>query len=198
MEPFALLPELVPDGAILWASSSMPVRDLDAWLHSTGRAIRPLANRGANGIDGVVSSALGAAAAGQGTVALVVGDLAFLHDLNALVAASRLALSATIVLENNDGGGIFSFHPQASADAPGAGLPAHYEELFGTPHGTDLAAVARAFGLEVVQPESAAAFAAAVHHDGIRVIHQRTDRTANRHLHAALNAAISAAAPAVA
>ncbi len=126
--------------------SSMPVRDLDAWLPGSARAIRPLANRGANGIDGVVSSALGAAAADVGHVALVVGDLSFLHDLNALAAARLHGLSATIVLVNNDGGGIFSFLPQARADAPGAGLPAHYEELFGTPHGIDLGPIVEALG----------------------------------------------------
>ena len=99
--------------ALLWAGNSMPVRDMDGWLPGTARAIRPLSNRGANGIDGVVSTALGAAAAEVGPVALVVGDVSFLHDLNALVAARLHGLSATIVLVDNDGGGIFSFLPQA-------------------------------------------------------------------------------------
>ena len=133
--PFVALADVLPDGALLWAGNSMPVRDLDDWFPSTGRAIRPLSNRGANGIDGVVSTALGAAAAGVGPVALVVGDVSFLHDLNALVAARLHGLSATIVLVDNDGGGIFSFLPQATTDAPEVGLPDHYEELFGTPHG---------------------------------------------------------------
>jgi 2-succinyl-6-hydroxy-2,4-cyclohexadiene-1-carboxylate synthase len=115
----------------------MPVRDLDDWLSGSERAIRPLSNRGANGIDGVVSTALGAAAAGVGPVVLVVGDVSFLHDLNALVSARLHDLSATIVLVDNDGGGIFSFLPQATTDAPEVGLPEHYEELFGTPHGID-------------------------------------------------------------
>ena len=86
---------------------------------------RVRSNRGANGIDGVVSTALGSAAVADGPVALVVGDIAFLHDLNALVAARLHGLSATIVLVNNDGGGIFSFLPQAQpgAAAPGSGLP---------------------------------------------------------------------------
>ena len=91
----------------------MPVRDMDAWLPSTDRAITVRSNRGANGIDGVVSTALGSAAVAAGPVALVVGDVSFLHDLNALVAARLHGLSATIVLVNNDGGGIFSFLPQA-------------------------------------------------------------------------------------
>ena len=115
---------------------------------ASGRAIRPLSNRGANGIDGVVSTALGAAAAGVGPVVLVVGDVSFLHDLNALVAARLHGLSATIVLVDNDGGGIFSFLSQASTDDPGVGLPDHYEELFGTPHGIDVGPIVTALGGE--------------------------------------------------
>lgn len=196
MEPFSILPELLPDGAILWASSSMPVRDMDAWLPSIGRAIRPLANRGANGIDGVVSSALGAAAAGEGRVALVVGDLAFLHDLNALVAASRLALSATIILVNNDGGGIFSFLPQAGADAPGAGLPAHYEELFGTPHGVEPGPLVAALGGRHLRPAPGglrAALADALDSPGVTVVELRTDRGRNLELHREVAARVAVA-----
>ena len=117
--PFACLGDALPDGAVLWAGNSMPVRDLDGWLPSTDRAITVRSNRGANGIDGVVSAALGSAAVAGGPVALVVGDLSFLHDLNALVAAKLHDLSATIVLVNNDGGGIFSFLPQAHGVDPG-------------------------------------------------------------------------------
>jgi 2-succinyl-5-enolpyruvyl-6-hydroxy-3-cyclohexene-1-carboxylate synthase len=194
--PFAHLGELLPDGAILWAGSSMPVRDLDAWLPGSARAIRPLANRGANGIDGVVSSALGAAAAGVGHVALVVGDLSFLHDLNALAAAKLHGLSATIVLVNNDGGGIFSFLPQARADAPGAGLPEHYEELFGTPHGIDFGPIIEALGgthrpvgargLRTALAESLAA-------TGVSVLELRTERARNVELHREAAAAVAAA-----
>ena len=148
--PWPALAEALPDGAILWAGSSMPVRDLDAWLPSTDRAITVRSNRGANGIDGVVSTALGSAAVADGPVALVVGDVSFLHDLNALVAARLHGLSATIVLVNNDGGGIFSFLPQAQPGAavPGSGLPEHYEELFGTPHGIDVGPIVTALGGE--------------------------------------------------
>ena len=184
--PFAHLGELLPDGAILWAGSSMPVRDLDAWLPGSARAIRPLANRGANGIDGVVSSALGAAAADVGPVALVVGDLSFLHDLNALVAAKLHGLSATIVLVHNDGGGIFSFLPQARADAPGTGLPAHYEELFGTPHGIDVGPIVEALG-GVHRPVGSrglrTALAESLVATGITVLELRTERARNVELH---------------
>src|ERR1035437_9876124 len=121
--PFTLLGDLLPDGGMLWAGNSMPVRDMDTYLPAGAQSIRCFANRGANGIDGVVSTALGAAAADAGPVVLVVGDLSFLHDLNALVAARLHKLSATIVLTNNDGGGIFSFLPPAAPDDPGAGLP---------------------------------------------------------------------------
>ena len=194
--PFAHLGELLPDGAILWAGSSMPVRDLDAWLPGSARAIRPLANRGANGIDGVVSSALGAAAAGVGHVALVVGDLSFLHDLNALAAAKRHGLSATIVLVDNDGGGIFSFLPQARTDDPGAGLPEHYEELFGTPHGIDFGPIVEALGA-TYRPVGArglrTALAESLVATGVSVLQLRTDRARNVELHAEAASAVAAA-----
>ncbi len=194
--PFAHLGELLRDGAILWAGSSMPVRDLDAWLPSSPLGIRPLANRGANGIDGVVSSALGAAAAGVGHVALVVGDLSFLHDLNALVAARLHGLSATIILVNNDGGGIFSFLPQASTDAPGVGLPGRFEELFGTPHGIELGPVVAALGA-VHRPVGARGLRAAVAESlvatGVHVLELRTDRARNVELHREAAAAVAAA-----
>jgi 2-succinyl-5-enolpyruvyl-6-hydroxy-3-cyclohexene-1-carboxylate synthase len=195
--PFPALAEALPDGAILWAGSSMPVRDMDAWLPSTARAITVRSNRGANGIDGVISSALGAAATGAPT-ALVIGDVSFLHDVSALGTARQLGISLAIVLVDNDGGGIFSFLPQAqpAAATPGSGLPEHYEQLFGTPHGTDVAAVVRAFG---------AGYAAAGAHDlreavgwalaspGVNVVHLRTDRARNLALHREVAAVVQEA-----
>jgi len=194
--PFAHLGDLLPDGAILWAGSSMPVRDLDAWLPGSARAIRPLANRGANGIDGVVSSALGAAAADVGRVVLIVGDLSFIHDLNALAAAKLHGLSATIVLVNNDGGGIFSFLPQASADVPGAGLPERYEELFGTPHGIGFGPIVEALGAthQLVGARALrSALAESLSTSGVRVLELRTERTRNAELHREVAAAVAAA-----
>jgi 2-succinyl-5-enolpyruvyl-6-hydroxy-3-cyclohexene-1-carboxylate synthase len=184
--PFAALGASLPDGALLWAGNSMPVRDLDDWLMGSERAIRPLSNRGANGIDGVVSTALGAAAADVGPVVLVVGDVSFLHDLNALVSARLHDLSATIVLVDNDGGGIFSFLTQATTDASEVGLPEHYEELFGTPHGIDVGPIVTALGgeyREVGVGSIRAALAASVGRPGVRVLGFRTDRARNVELH---------------
>ena len=199
--PFAILTELMPDGGILWAGSSMPVRDMDAYLPSGQRAIRCYSNRGANGIDGVVSTALGAAASETGPVVLVVGDISFLHDLNALVAARLHHLSATIVLVNNDGGGNFSFLPQAATDDPGVGLPGAYEELFGTPHGIEFGPIVRALGAEhsvAGAAELGPALARSIGAAGVRVIEIRTDRARNLALHREATAAVATALDALA
>jgi 2-succinyl-5-enolpyruvyl-6-hydroxy-3-cyclohexene-1-carboxylate synthase len=199
--PFTLLADMLPDGGILWAGSSMPVRDMDTYLPGGPRAIRCYSNRGANGIDGVVSSALGAAAADSGPVVLVVGDVSFLHDLNALVTARLHHLSATIVLVNNDGGGIFSFLPQASTDDPGVGLPDAYEELFGTPHGLDFGPIVRAMGAAhaVAGPDELGdALARAIGAAGVQVIEIRTERARNLALHRGATAAVAAAVNALA
>jgi len=199
--PFTRLADMLPDGGIIWAGSSMPVRDMDTYLPAGPRAIRCYSNRGANGIDGVVSSALGAAAADTGPVVLVVGDVSFLHDLNALVAARLHHLSATIVLVNNDGGGIFSFLPQASTDDPGVGLPDAYEELFGTPHGIDFGPIVRAFGAahKVAEPhELGDALARSIGAAGVQVIEIRTERARNLALHRQATAAVAAALNALA
>ncbi|MGJ7036427.1 2-succinyl-5-enolpyruvyl-6-hydroxy-3-cyclohexene-1-carboxylic-acid synthase [Anoxybacillus eryuanensis] len=125
---FIELAQLLPDEAMLYVGNSMPIRDADTFFMSSHKRIRLLANRGANGIDGVVSSALGASYVAQPLV-LVIGDLSFYHDLNGLLAAKLQKLHATIIVLNNNGGGIFSFLPQANE-------PKHFERLFGTP--TDL------------------------------------------------------------
>lgn len=141
-EPWVLhvLPQALPEGTTLFIGNSMPVRDLDGFFFSRPKRLRFLANRGASGIDGVVSSALGVAATLDKPVVLVLGDLSFYHDMNGLLAAKRHGLRATIVLLNNDGGGIFSFLPQAKeAEA--------FEELFGTPLGLDFQHVASLYGL---------------------------------------------------
>jgi len=173
----------IPDGGTLMVSSSMPVRDLDSFAGGDGRALRILANRGANGIDGVISTALGAAAAGANggaPLVLVVGDLAFYHDMNGLLAAKLHGLDATIVVVNNDGGGIFSFLPQA-------GHPEHFEQLFGTPHGLEFASAAAMYGARYTRAAShdalRAAVVAGVRGRGLHIVELRTDRARNVALH---------------
>jgi len=184
-EPFegralAEIADAVPDGGTLWVSSSMPIRDLDTFGRGGSRRVRVLANRGANGIDGVVSSALGAAAVGDGPLVLAIGDIALYHDMNGLLAAKQHGLSATIVLVNNDGGGIFSFLPQASH-------PKHFERLFGTPHGLDFAHAARLYGAEYRHAETWDAFRSAVRagigRPGLTLVELRTERARNVELH---------------
>jgi 2-succinyl-5-enolpyruvyl-6-hydroxy-3-cyclohexene-1-carboxylate synthase len=134
-------------GATLVVAASMPIRDLEWYAEAHAPAPRVLSNRGVNGIDGVVSTALGVAASGSGhgaqtrTIALL-GDLTFLHDVSGLVNLPELP--CTFVVLDNGGGGIFSFLPQASAVEP-----AVFEQLFGTPPTSDIGAVARGFGLPV-------------------------------------------------
>jgi 2-succinyl-5-enolpyruvyl-6-hydroxy-3-cyclohexene-1-carboxylate synthase len=195
--PFALAPAALPDGAVLWAGNSMPVRDLDGWLPVSDRAIEVHANRGANGIDGVVSTALGSAAVRVGSpVVLVVGDVSFLHDLGALVTARLAEVSLTVVLIANDGGGIFSFLPQAAADAPAVGLPANYELLFGTPHGIEAGPIVAALGHRhrLVDASSlSSALADAAGTPGLTVLELRTDRARNVVLHRTASAAVATA-----
>ena len=202
-EPFEgsvarVLPAALPAGAIVVAGNSMPVRDLDSFAPASAAALRFLGNRGASGIDGLLSTAMGAAAAQDQPVVAVIGDLSLLHDLTALAAAVRLGLDATIVLVDNDGGGIFSFLPQGSAQRPELGLPEHYEELFGTPHGLDLGPVVVALGarhVAVDQGSLSGELSSAVRRSGVDVLHLRTDRVRNVELHrAAFGAATSAVA----
>jgi 2-succinyl-5-enolpyruvyl-6-hydroxy-3-cyclohexene-1-carboxylate synthase len=132
----ALEPQL-PDGAVVWLSSSMPVRDVEAYFPQSPKRLRFLANRGANGIDGVVSSAAGAALAGGAPAWLLTGELALLHDFGGLLAARRAGADLHIVCLNNGGGAIFDFLPLAThADA------ALFEEHIATPATADLAALA--------------------------------------------------------
>lgn len=177
---FAELSDLLPDGAVFYVGNSMPVRDLDTFLPGTPRSVRFLGNRGASGIDGLVSSALGVSAGTAAPVVLVLGDLAFYHDLNGLLAARLHGLSATIVLINNDGGGIFSFLPQA-------GYPEYFEALFGTPHGLDFRHAAGLYGARHALVESWGEFRARVREgisgEGISIVEVRTARDSNVLLH---------------
>ncbi len=134
----------LPDDATLVVSSSMPVRDIEAFAGRRAHPPRVVANRGANGIDGVVSTAVGVALATPGPTVALVGDLAFLHDASALVGPAGTDVDLTVVVADNGGGGIFSFlDPATTLDA------ATFESLFGTPQGPDPAAVASGFGWPV-------------------------------------------------
>lgn len=118
--------KVIPSESRIFVANSMPVRDLDTFFFPTDKKIMVHANRGVSGIDGTVSSALGVAASTNDPVTLVIGDLSFYHDLNSLFAAKHYQLNITILLINNNGGGIFSFLPQVEEKK-------HFEALFGTP-----------------------------------------------------------------
>lgn len=174
------LAEALPHGATLVAGNSMPVRDIDSFFASTAKDIRVVGTRGASGIDGVVSTAVGAAASGRGPIALLIGDLSFLHDLNGLWPLRRYGLDLTVVLVNNNGGGIFSFLPQRQA------TPARFDEWWGTPHGLDLApAVALHGGRHTIIREGSAldAIRDALGRPGLDVVEVQTDRERNVALH---------------
>lgn len=181
----------VPSGGVLVVSSSMPVRDLE-WYVGGRSDVRVLANRGANGIDGVVSTAVGAALSGVPVVALV-GDLAFLHDSNALLGLARRGVDLAVVVVDNRGGGIFSFLPQAEALDE-----ARFEQLFGTPHDVDLVGLAAAHGLAASRVGTGAGLDAALvgwrDRRGVGVVVATGDRARNVALHRRLNEAVAAAA----
>ena len=179
----------LPGDATLFVASSMPVRDVESFAAVRDDAPRVLCNRGANGIDGTISSAFGAAAVADGPVVLLIGDVALAHDVGGLLAARRLGLALTIVLLDNDGGGIFEFLPIAGArDA--------FEEHVATPHGLDFAHAAALYGCAYAEAGDRAglrdALAVALAGDGTTIIRVASDRGENVALHRALQAAVAA------
>lgn len=181
---------LLPSGATLFVASSMPVRDAESFIAVRADAPRVLCNRGANGIDGTVSSAFGAAAVCDGPAVLLIGDVALAHDIGGLLTARRSDLSLTIVLLHNDGGGIFEFLPVASErDA--------FEKHIATPHGLDFAHAAALYGcaherVETVE-ELHDALARSLATTATTILELRTDRAANLALHGQLATAATAA-----
>lgn len=178
-EPAAVveLAQAIPEETALYIGSSMPVRDVDTFFPSIERRVLMLANRGANGIDGLISSGLGASAAGW-PVYVLSGDLSLLHDLTALGTASRFELPITVIVLNNNGGGIFHFLPQAA-------FPEHFERVLAAPHGTDIQAAAEVFGVEHHLVEKGTDFRDLVRTpaQNPRLIEIRTDRVENVSVH---------------
>jgi 2-succinyl-5-enolpyruvyl-6-hydroxy-3-cyclohexene-1-carboxylate synthase len=168
----------------------MPVRDVELFFGVQETGPRVLSNRGANGIDGTVSSAFGAAAVGEGRVVLLIGDVAVAHDIGGLLSARRLGLRVTIVLLNNDGGGIFHFLPVASQ-------PEAFEEHVATPHGIDFSRAAELYGCGYKCPATVAelhlALEPALATHETTIIEVRTDREANLALHRRVAEAVRAA-----
>ncbi|MFB6081787.1 MAG: 2-succinyl-5-enolpyruvyl-6-hydroxy-3-cyclohexene-1-carboxylic-acid synthase [Halanaeroarchaeum sp.] len=164
--------EEAPDPATVVVSNSMPVRDLDRFGRPRSADLAVLGNRGASGIDGVTSTALGAGSATDDPLVLVTGDLAYFHDTTGLLALSRFGLSATIVLVDNRGGGIFHMLPIEDFDPP-------FTEQFKTPHDVDFAPTAEMFGFEFVAADDHAefrdAYRGSVRADGTQVIAVSTD-----------------------
>jgi 2-succinyl-5-enolpyruvyl-6-hydroxy-3-cyclohexene-1-carboxylate synthase len=180
---------LLPADATLFVASSMPVRDVESFAGVRADAPRVLCNRGANGIDGTVSSAFGAAAVSPGPVVLLIGDVALAHDVGGLLAARRLGLALTIVLLHNDGGGIFEFLPLAAERDV-------FEEHVATPHGLDFAHAAALYGCDHARAPDRAQLreqlAGALASPRTSLVEVRTDRAANLALHRELAAAVGA------
>jgi 2-succinyl-5-enolpyruvyl-6-hydroxy-3-cyclohexene-1-carboxylate synthase len=174
----------LPDGALLFVGASRPVRDLEAFARPRG-GVRILGNRGVSGIDGLVSTAVGAGLAHGGPAYALIGDLSYLHDRNGLVIGpGEPRPDLTIIVVDNDGGGIFSFLPQAGVDG--------FERVFGTPHGVDIAADCAAVGVPFVDVREATDLKAALAPaPGVRVVRVRTDRAATAALHTRIREAVT-------
>jgi 2-succinyl-5-enolpyruvyl-6-hydroxy-3-cyclohexene-1-carboxylate synthase len=183
---YAALGEVLGDGELVWVASSMPIRDVESFFPQTDSEIRFLANRGANGIDGTVSSALGASIAAGRRAFLLTGELALLHDVSGLLAFRRRRAELTILCVNNGGGGIFDFLP-VSEHAEGA----LYLEHVVTPSGVNLEALADLAGLPHTLAQSAHDIRAAAGAPGL--IEVRTDRDENVRIHRDLFEAVGSA-----
>jgi 2-succinyl-5-enolpyruvyl-6-hydroxy-3-cyclohexene-1-carboxylate synthase len=202
---------LLPEESTLFVASSMPVRDIETFWPVRPDPPRVLCNRGANGIDGTVSAAFGAAAGTTGPAVLLIGDVALAHDVGGLLAARRLGLKLTIVLLDNGGGGIFDFLPVAQAGmalardphggasaAQGAdGAEDIYTQHVATPTGLDFAAAGALYGIPHERVRDVHGFRAALERalggDRSSIIEARGARPANVALHRGVWDAVSRA-----
>lgn len=169
--------QMPADGQILVANS-MSIRDMDYYWASGRSTATVYGNRGANGIDGTVSTALGLSTNGKPTV-MVTGDLSFFHDLNGLAIGKTHSMNLTIILHNNDGGGIFQYLPQKGTD--------DFDYLFNTPQGIDYSGLATMYGLDYVKVATNAELEEAMNtyigRDGIHIIEIPTSKEGSRELH---------------
>jgi 2-succinyl-5-enolpyruvyl-6-hydroxy-3-cyclohexene-1-carboxylate synthase len=183
---YAALADVLPDDAVVWVASSMPVREVEAFFPPTDQRVRFLSNRGANGIDGTLSSAAGAAVGTGEPTYVLLGDLALLHDIGGLLTARRLGAELTVVCVNNGGGGIFDFLPVAAAADPEL-----YEEHIATPAGIDLERVAALADMRHSLASTPDEVRAAVETPGL--VEVRTDRDTSVALHRGVYETVAAA-----
>ena len=179
----------VPDGSTLFVSNSMPIRDLDAFGGEGLKTLRIHGNRGASGIDGILSTALGISAAGVGgRVIAIVGDLAFLHDSSGLLAAKKYNLNVVFVVIDNDGGGIFHMLPIRDHEP-------HFTPYFATPHGLDLGRVADLYAINYGWSDGPVEFRTALDQallaKGPAIVVVRTDRAVNQRRHEEMARAVA-------
>ena len=176
---FSELSGMMRSDELLFVGNSMPIRDLDNFFYPIDHSPKVMGNRGANGIDGIVSTALGASTAFPFSV-LVIGDLSFYHDMNGLLLAKLHQLNLTVIVVNNDGGGIFSFLPQREQET-------HFEQLFGTPLGLDYEHTASLYGASFDRVTNWEDFRSAFINSrkvkGLSIIEVPTDRDTNLSLH---------------
>jgi 2-succinyl-5-enolpyruvyl-6-hydroxy-3-cyclohexene-1-carboxylate synthase len=183
----ATLAERLPEKTPLFVANSMPVRDLEYFWPANTRGVRMFFSRGANGIDGTLSTALGVAH-GNAPAVLLTGDLALLHDTNGFLSVPQLRGSLTIVLVNNGGGGIFNHLPVAQFNPP-------FEKYWATPQSVDFAKLCAAYGVEHVAVTDGAQLArmvAKLPATGVRVLEVRTERVRDAAFRKALFADVAA------
>jgi 2-succinyl-5-enolpyruvyl-6-hydroxy-3-cyclohexene-1-carboxylate synthase len=184
---------MLPEGSCLFLGNSMPIRDMDMYGRATAASKTVVVNRGASGIDGNLATAAGFACGAQKPITAVVGDLAFLHDMNSLALFANATQPVVVVVINNDGGGIFSFLPVAEENA-------HFEKFWGTPHGYDFAATATQFGFDYCRPADMDAFQAVyeIALDGGKTIMEvKTTRGDNLRFHQAIQTKVCATLDAI-